>query len=174
MVTAALLCMGLAVALLHHACAACRSQEMGYACASLRCHGVHRSGLRSAASLWAGCGNSRVQRCGQGIHSLPAQAHDSAEDAAYPWVEVGKLARHSHRCRCTCSGVPRWMRMFGASGGGRHGEIEQAWRDCDECLREIGCLGENGIWRWPPDRAAIMFEGEMNLNEPKRFARSRL
>ena len=80
----------------------------------------------------------------------------------YPWVDKpGKLARHSYRYRCTCEWCAdtrhahvrrRWKRAAWR-------EIEQAWRDCDECLREIRLFGrERNMARWPPNEAAIMFE----------------
>jgi hypothetical protein len=78
------------------------------------------------------------------------------------WVDKpGKLARHSYRYRCACERCAetrhahirrRWKRAAWR-------EIEQAWRDCDECLREVRLFGRKwNTARWPPSRAAIMFE----------------
>ena len=80
----------------------------------------------------------------------------------YPWVDKpGKLARHSYRYRCTCEWCAdtrhahirrRWKRAAWR-------EIEQAWRDCDECLREIWLWMQAEYSEQPPTRAAIMFRG---------------
>jgi hypothetical protein len=63
------------------------------------------------------------------------------------------------------------MRMFGASGGGRHGErLSRRGEIVMSACARFGCLGENGIWHdGRLTRRQLCLKGEMNLNEPKRF-----